>query len=101
MANHQRGEVMAIRHVGTCAAVFLVVAVSGTSVQALTLQECGTKFRAAQAAGTLGGMKWTDFRKAQCGPGAMAAPASTASPAPATAGTAAGAVATRPAAPMG
>jgi hypothetical protein len=43
--------------------------------QALTTQECSAKYKAAKAAGTLGGQKWPDFRKAQCGADAAAAPA--------------------------
>src|SRR3982075_3931307 len=43
--------------------------------QALTTQECSAKYQAAKAAGTLGGQKWNDFRKAQCGADATAAPA--------------------------
>jgi hypothetical protein len=45
--------------------------------QALTSQECSAKYQAAKSAGTLNGMKWNDFRKAQCGADAtpMAAPA--------------------------
>ena len=42
---------------------------------ALTTRECSTKYQAAKEAGTLGGQKWNDFRKAQCGEGAAAAPA--------------------------
>src|SRR3954447_13568817 len=34
--------------------------------QALTMQECSAKYKAAQTAGTLGGQKWNDFRKEQC-----------------------------------
>jgi hypothetical protein len=41
--------------------------------QALTMKECSAKYQAAKSAGTLGGMKWSDFRKAECGPGASAA----------------------------
>ncbi|WP_315924669.1 hypothetical protein [Mesorhizobium sp. SP-1A] len=36
----------------------------------LTMAECSSKYQAAKSAGTLGGMKWNDFRKAQCGAGA-------------------------------
>jgi hypothetical protein len=43
--------------------------------QALTTQECSAKYQAAKAAGTLNGQKWNDFRKAQCGADATAAPA--------------------------
>src|ERR1700710_1068885 len=52
------------------------VAFAATSpVQALTTQECSAKYQAAKTAGTLGGQKWNDFRKAQCGADATAAPA--------------------------
>ena len=43
--------------------------------QALTMKECSAKYKAAQTAGTLNGQKWNDFRKAQCGSDAAAAPA--------------------------
>jgi hypothetical protein len=45
------------------------------SAQALTAQECSAKYQAAKTAGTLAGQKWNDFRKAQCGADATAAPA--------------------------
>jgi hypothetical protein len=45
---------------------------------ALTAQECSAKYQAAKAAGTLGDQKWNDFRKAQCGADAAAAPAAAA-----------------------
>jgi hypothetical protein len=53
--------------------------------QALTTQECSAKYQAAKTAGTLGGQKWNDFRKAQCGADATAAPAATPAVAPAPA----------------
>jgi hypothetical protein len=55
--------------------------------QALTTQECSAKYQAAKTAGTLAGQKWNDFRKAQCGADAVAAPAAApvAAPAPAPA----------------
>jgi len=34
---------------------------------ALTMKECSTKYQAAKKDGSLKGMKWNDFRKAQCG----------------------------------
>jgi hypothetical protein len=52
--------------------------------QALTAQECGAKYQAAKSAGTLGGQKWNDFRKAQCGAEATPA-AAPAAPSPAAA----------------
>lgn len=39
---------------------------------ALTSKECSAKYKAAKAAGTLGGLNWNDFRKAQCAEGAAA-----------------------------
>jgi hypothetical protein len=39
------------------------------------MQECSAKYKAAKDAGTLKGMKWNDFRKAQCGAEVTAAPA--------------------------
>ena len=52
---------------------------------ALTSKECSAKYKAAKAAGTLNGMKWNDFRKAECGASASAAPATAPAPAPASA----------------
>jgi hypothetical protein len=46
-----------------------------SSAQALTTQECSAKYQAAKKAGTLSGQKWPEFRKAQCGADAAAAPA--------------------------
>lgn len=37
--------------------------------------ECSAKYKAAQAAGSLNGMKWNDFLKAQCGTDTAAKPA--------------------------
>jgi hypothetical protein len=49
--------------------------------QALTSQECSAKYQAAKKEGTLNGMKWNDFRKAQCGADATPAAAAPAAPA--------------------
>lgn len=61
------------------------VAVSGFAAlmvsapaQALTSQECSAKYQAAKKDGSLGTMKWNDFRKAQCGADATPAAAPTA-----------------------
>jgi hypothetical protein len=62
-----------------------LLAASG-SAHALTMSECSAKYKAAQAANTLNGQKWNDFRKAECGSTASAAPAA---PAPAAAAPAA------------
>jgi len=58
------------RHrIAMCGSALVVMAALGsTSAQALTMQECSAKYKAAQTAGTLKGQKWNDFRKAECGP---------------------------------
>jgi len=57
------------------AAAALAVSLAATPSMALTAQECSAKYNAAKAAGTLNGMKWNDFRKAQCGDDAAPAAA--------------------------
>jgi hypothetical protein len=42
------------------------------AAKGLTSKQCSAKYQAAKEAGTLGDMKWNDFRKAECGPGASA-----------------------------
>ncbi len=87
---------MTIRYAAICAgAVLAAIALQGTSAQALTMTECSAKYKAAKDAGSLNGMKWNDFRKAQCGSDAAAAPA--AAPAPATASAPPAAPAPKPA----
>ncbi|MEH2529829.1 hypothetical protein V1277_003796 [Bradyrhizobium sp. AZCC 1588] len=61
---------------GACALSALAAFAMTSQANALTAQECSAKYQAAKAAGTLGGQKWNDFRKAQCG--ADAAPAAAA-----------------------
>jgi hypothetical protein len=41
--------------------------------QAVTMQECSAKYKAAKDGGTLGDKKWNDFRKAECGASPTAA----------------------------
>ncbi|TAV64735.1 hypothetical protein [Rhizobium leguminosarum] len=41
--------------------------VGTSSADAMTMKDCSAKYKAAQAANSLNGMKWNDFRKAQCG----------------------------------
>jgi hypothetical protein len=57
--------------------------VATAPAQALTTQECSAKYQAAKTAGTLNGQKWNDFRKAQCGADAAAAPVAAPAAAPA------------------
>jgi hypothetical protein len=71
---------MIIRNLTLCAAAMLaVVTLQGTSAHALTMAECSAKYKDAKANNTLNGMKWNDFRKAQCGSDAAAPAAATAS----------------------
>jgi hypothetical protein len=59
---------MLIRHLTICAAMLLgVTALAANSAQALSSKECSAKYKAAKEAGTLNGMKWNEFRKAECG----------------------------------
>jgi hypothetical protein len=77
---------MMTRHVALYAVTLLgVIAMQSSSAHALSMTECSAKYKAAKAAGTLNGMKWNDFRRAQCGSEATAAPATAAAPAPAPA----------------
>ena len=66
------------------AASGVVAFIASAPAQALTSQECSAKYQAAKKDGTLGGMKWNDFRKAQCGAEATPAAAPAAPPPPAT-----------------
>ncbi len=71
-----------MRSIAICAGVLVAIfALQSTVANALSMKECSAKYQAAKEAGTLGGMKWNDFRKAQCGAEATAAP----EPAPAPA----------------
>ncbi len=60
------------------AKILAAIAASGVAMlaampaQALTMQECSAKYKAAQTAGSLNGQKWNDFRKAECGSDAAA-----------------------------
>ena len=85
---------------GMLGAALLIAPVS--AAHALTMKECSAKYKAAQSAGTLNGTKWNDFRKAECGANASAAPtnAPAAGAAPAAAPPATTAV-TRPSATPG
>jgi hypothetical protein len=66
---------MTMRYVASFAAALLAaVVLQATAAQALTMAECSAKYKAAKTDGSLNGMKWNDFRKAQCGSEANAAP---------------------------
>jgi hypothetical protein len=72
------------------AALTLAALACATPAHALSMHECSVKYKAAQSSGTVQGMEWRDFRKAECGPGAAAAvtppakPATTGAATPAT-----------------
>jgi hypothetical protein len=57
----------------------LLAALANTAVpspaHALSQKECSAKYQEAKKAGTLKGMKYAEFRKAECGAEAAAAPA--------------------------
>jgi hypothetical protein len=77
---------MTTRYVALCTgAILAAIALQGTSASALTMAECSAKYKAAKDGNTLNGMKWNDFRKAQCASDAAAAPTQAAAPAPAPA----------------
>jgi hypothetical protein len=83
-----------------CAVSALVMLAAAMPAHALTAQECSAKYQAAKTAGTLGGQKWNDFRKAECGADAAATPAAAPAAPKAAAAKPAAAPATAPA-PMG
>jgi hypothetical protein len=60
----------------------LATASMSAPAHALTSKECSAKYQAAKTAGTLNGMKWNDFRKAQCGADAAPPPAAAEKPTP-------------------
>src|SRR5512136_397760 len=63
------------RYTAICAGVLVAIfALQSTAADALSMKECSAKYQAAKEGGTLNGMKWNDFRKAQCGAEATAAP---------------------------
>ena len=60
---------MTMRYIAVGAvALITAVALLGTPAEALSMKECSAKYKEAKEAGTLNGMKWNDFRKAQCAP---------------------------------
>lgn len=75
-------------------AALAACAVGAGEAQALTAQECSTKYKAAKEAGTLAGKTWNEYRASECGDGATAAPATGAAAAktPKIAGAVSGAV---------
>jgi hypothetical protein len=66
---------MVPRPIAIAGALLVTIVVHSNSANALSMKECSAKYKAAKETGTLGDMKWNDFRKAQCGAEATAAPA--------------------------
>ena len=94
---------MVVRSAALLAMTLGVISVAApiSGAHALTMKECSAKYKAAQDSGSLKGMKWNDFRKAECGTGASALPstapaAGAAPPATTTAAPAAATTAARP-----
>ena len=85
---------MSMRYAVYIGAFLAAVGWGAPTAHALTMKECSAKYKAAQTAGTLKGIKWNDFRKAECGSDATAAPGA---PPPAAATKPAPTAATRPA----
>jgi hypothetical protein len=74
---------MVLRQISISTAALLVaLTVHGHSARALSMTECSAKYKAAKEAGTLGGMKWNDFRKAECGAEETATPSAAPAPTP-------------------
>jgi hypothetical protein len=70
------------------AGLALAAAFAVTPAMALSSHDCSVKYKAAQDAGTLNGMKYADFRKANCGADATAATPAATTPAATTAASA-------------
>lgn len=66
---------MNITRIAAIAALSISPFIFTSSAHALSMSECSAKYKTAQAAGSLNGMKWNDFRKAQCGTDTAAKPA--------------------------
>lgn len=80
---------MSVKHLTIIASMAVTSLLWITPASAMTAAECSTQYQAAKAAGTLNGMSWNAYRKAQCSGSATAAAATTA-PAAATTATATG-----------
>src|SRR5215213_8576 len=76
------GMTIQAKILGAIAVSGLAALAMSSPANALTAQECSAKYQAAKTAGTLGGQKWNDFRKAQCGADAVATPAAAPAAAP-------------------
>lgn len=78
---------MLVARIMAALGVALVAVVAVSPAQAVTMTECSTMYKTAQTAGTLNGLKWNDYRKANCSsPAAVTTPTAAAATAPAAAG---------------
>ena len=68
---------MSIRSRWLLATAVVVAMTWNIPAHAFSMHECSVKYHAAQTAKTLNGMSWKEFQKAECGPGAAAAPTNT------------------------
>ncbi|PWJ78360.1 hypothetical protein C7441_11626 [Pseudaminobacter salicylatoxidans] len=66
---------MLITRLITLSGIAIAASLLAAPASALTMKECSAKYNAAKDAGTLNGMKWNDFRKAECAADAGAATA--------------------------
>jgi hypothetical protein len=57
---------MSIHTYGLLAGATAILIWTAGPAQAISEQECSAKYRAAKSAGTLDGMEWNAFRKAEC-----------------------------------
>ncbi|PYE88431.1 antifreeze protein [Phyllobacterium leguminum] len=61
---------MLIRSIASLAGAAVLMGAATLAISspanALSMKECSVKYKSAKDAGTLGGMKWNDFRKTQC-----------------------------------
>ncbi|MCK9907857.1 hypothetical protein MXD81_01855 [Microbacteriaceae bacterium K1510] len=85
--------------IASVAALLGLALLPATPAAALTMKECSAKYEAAKKGGTLGGLKWNDFRKKECADNAAAATPAAAPAAPAPAAPAPTAAAKPAAAP--
>ncbi|PRD45832.1 antifreeze protein [Phyllobacterium phragmitis] len=71
---------MLIRSIASLAGAVVIIGAAALTISspanALSMKECSVKYQAAKESGSLGGKKWNDFRKSECGSDdAAAAPA--------------------------
>lgn len=73
-----------LTRIAILAGIVFATALGVSPALALSSHDCSVKYKAAQDANTLNGMKYADFRKANCGADATAEPAAATTPAATT-----------------